>query len=812
MKMKNILLALIILVMSCDLVNSQTFESRLIVNAYGYIEYQMMETSGTNPPYGDPNLWGSYNRPITDITFTVRWSQALGDPLEINLLCTDYNIVEGFPNALTHPSEPYYYKLFGCNPIPVYPPEEVEFWEQGVWQTIATLKITNTNAGIGDFSLAPADWLITKTLNFSYDSDENSIPEDYIPIINSNVANYPYPTFVYNRVWTGAGSTHWNVNVNWIDECGVVATAVPNATSNVLIPSGATNLCSTWNGTTGNPLCKNLTIGEGGYLSVPTTKTLTVSGTTRVKADGQFILASGSTSVSTKANLDTLIAEVGALRAPGTIIINPDAWITCTGPTTIAAPQQLKILADINGVGSFKDNGIINYGASGSALIETYLSNSGTYYFHQVGPTVDNLSSGSGVPLGDFDIAPLNTFAYEWDEPNQEWVNQSLESYGVNTGNGLMLTTNNGASGEYGQEGTLINSNVTLNLALSGDPTPELSTYGWNLKSNPYAMALDWQLVWTREDAALVSPNDLNPTVYVLDNGTSNYRSYNAFTGLPTTNNTRYIQIGQGFWLQYLTSPYTVPNSINITLQPGDRVHSMTPFLKDEIAYNQVTLTAEGNNSIDELIIAFRDFGTPGYDKFIDVDKWDSYFEDATEIWTLTNDQHRLTHNVQSSMEESSQLSVPMTFKCASAGTYAIKASEIESFEGGVDVFLEDLITGGEWYDLVENPTYTFEVSETGIQSRFIVHFFNTTGVEDIADLPKVRIYAWGQDAYIINRGKETIKEYVAYDMMGRELHRGTLPNSTVNKVTIGDVSAYYIIKVITKEGRIYNEKVYITK
>jgi hypothetical protein len=47
---------------------------------------------------------------------------------------------------------------------------------------------------------------------------------------------------------------------------------------------------------------------------------------------------------------------------------------------------------------------------------------------------------------------------------------------------------------------------------------------------------------------------------------------------------------------------------------------------------------------------------------------------------------------------------------------------------------------------------------------------------------------------------------------MGRELHRGTLPNSTVNKVTIGDVSAYYIVKVITKEGRIFTEKVYITK
>jgi hypothetical protein len=114
------------------------------------------------------------------------------------------------------------------------------------------------------------------------------------------------------------------------------------------------------------------------------------------------------------------------------------------------------------------------------------------------------------------------------------------------------------------------------------------------------------------------------------------------------------------------------------------------------------------------------------------------------------------------------------------------------------------------------NPVYEFTGSPADLQERFVLHFFGPTAIDDPdgdgSMANAVQIYSWGQDAYIVNRGKETVKEYVAYDLMGRELHRGTLPNSTVNKVQIGDVSAYYIVKVITKEGRIYTDKVYITK
>jgi len=153
-----------------------------------------------------------------------------------------------------------------------------------------------------------------------------------------------------------------------------------------------------------------------------------------------------------------------------------------------------------------------------------------------------------------------------------------------------------------------------------------------------------------------------------------------------------------------------------------------------------------------------------------------------------------------------------MNFKCGADDTYTITASQIESFEYGTEIYLEDLATGAEWHNLVENPVYEFTAGPLGIQNRFIVHFFGPTGIGDPEAESAVQIYGFHKDAYIVNHGTQSIKEYYVYDMMGRELQSGSLPNSTVNKVTIGDVSAYYIVKVITKEGGVYIDKVFITE
>jgi hypothetical protein len=241
------------------------------------------------------------------------------------------------------------------------------------------------------------------------------------------------------------------------------------------------------------------------------------------------------------------------------------------------------------------------------------------------------------------------------------------------------------------------------------------------------------------------------------------------------------------------------------------RTHSNAILLKNE-PIDVLRLYVNGNSFSDESIIHFQSNGSSNYGTG-DSEKWPSMYENATEAWTLSTDNMKLAINTLEPLT-TNLVSVPLNFKCGAEGDYTIEAADIETFENGTEIWLEDLKTGEDWYNLVQHPVYTFSGSPSDLQERFIIHFFGPAGVEDnpVADAKSIQIYSWQHDAYVVNRGTETVKEYIAYDMMGRELQRGSLPNSTVNKIPVGNVSAYYIIKVITKEGNVYNGKVYITK
>jgi hypothetical protein len=286
-----------------------------------------------------------------------------------------------------------------------------------------------------------------------------------------------------------------------------------------------------------------------------------------------------------------------------------------------------------------------------------------------------------------------------------------------------------------------------------------------------------------------------------------NYSSYTYAVGGTGGLTDGKLRIGQGLFVEY-TGTGNV-SFLNNTM----RIHANDILLKNELA-GLLRMKVTGNGFSDELIVHFKENASNSFG-IGDAEKWMSMYENATEAWTVTPDNFKLTTNSLAPMGDQ-LVSVPMSFKCGADNNYTIEASNIESFNLETEIWLEDLKLGGDWYNLKQNPVYEFTGSPSDMQERFIIHFFGPTAIDDPNNgglaQSDVRIYGYGQDAYIVNRGNETIKEYVAYDMMGRELHRGTLPNNTVNKVAIGDVSAYYIVKVITKEGRIYTDKVYITK
>jgi hypothetical protein len=346
----------------------------------------------------------------------------------------------------------------------------------------------------------------------------------------------------------------------------------------------------------------------------------------------------------------------------------------------------------------------------------------------------------------------------------------------------------------------------TINTS-NGGAVP-LANIGYNLVSNPYPSGLNLTSFFgTNYDVS----GSVNERVWVWEgsnaSGGGNYSYYDYLLGSGTGGLTNgIINLGQGFFVDFT-------GLANVSFTNGMRTHSTAILLKEEPA-NLLRLFTRGNEFSDENIVAFKETATSGYG-YCDAEKWPSMYDNATESWTMSSDNVELAINTLAPLGNQ-MVSVPMSVKCGADNSYTIEAANIESFENGTEIYLEDLKLGGDWYDLVQNPVYQFTGSPSDVQERFILHFFGPTAIDDPDNggiaANSVRIYGYGQDAYIINKGKETLKEYVAYDMMGRILHRGTLNNSTVNKVNISDVTAYYIVKVITKEGRIYTDKVLITK
>lgn len=521
------------------------------------------------------------------------------------------------------------------------------------------------------------------------------------------------------------------------------------------------------------------------------------------------------------AQLTTWNANVGQLQidAASQLSILSGASLTAAGTITINSAEGLIIAADATGTGSFINTiSPIVYGAGGSAKVQAYMKNvatAGTFHTHLIGPLVKDPTysgGGTGVYIGAFDLQANNTYAYRYNEPTNAWINMFLITDPIPTAAGLALSDVSATSKVLSMTGQLATPIVTNPTVAPWNPTKTAGQGdGEYLFSNPFPSGLYMdQFYTTNNGAARFSSNNI---FYFWEDETSNYGTWSAddpeIGGIGTGNigaANGLINPGQGFFGQR-------NGTTNINFTALARIHVHTPFLKDS-EISLLRLQASGNLSKDELIIRFKEGATFEFDEKKDAYKWASMYDYATEINTVTPNQSFLTINTLPNLTAGEMTNVPMDFKCGADGTYTITASNIESFESGTEIWLEDLKVGGEWYSLNNNPVYEFTGSPSDEISRFIIHFFGTTGIDDNpqAEVKAIQIYSWGHDAYIVNRGRETVKEYIAYDLMGREIQRGTLPNSTVNKITIGDVSAYYIVKVITKEGRIYTDKVYINK
>lgn len=739
---------------------SQTFEMRTFLNDYDYIAVQLRQTAlGAQP---DPI---SNVDAINDFVFTMRWLQSVGD-VDVDLICTNYNITESGSRTA---KESYYYQQFGASSALLSPDNYV----LNEWVTIATIQTSiNASTSSGAFELAPNAWVGNLLVTIGWDDGGST---QYFPtLITGSCNDTPIPTIVYDYVWTGAVDNFWDNQLNWIGACGGVIASAPNTGNNCYIQdvtNQPNNVNAGPNAGGHQPFCDYLRVAPGATLSC-------------IDHDVAFNVPALQAQLTYTVNNDLMVY--------GEIILLPNSQLTVTESTYLDAAECLIVQATSAGVGSFIDNGTITYGTGGTAKVQTYLTGSGsagTFDFHCVGPTVD--ITGTGVTLSAFDVVPGETYAYKYDEPTNDWTNYYQLTDPVPTAKGIGLSTNDGSTNTMEMTGELKTGPVSSEAMTT-------TADGYYLLSNPYPSSIFWDNLYSHNGTVL-------DEVYVLDDGfAGNYLTYNQTSG-GTNNFNGYIQVGQGFFVDAESNvPFTFANT--------DRHHSDDPFYKSRDFTNRLDVRVTGNESTDGLLVHFYEGAISGYEANEDVAKKMSYSENATQFWTVLDDgQHMSINAMPLELLSKGMQSVPVDFICSATDEYTMNFYDMETFEAGTEIWLEDKQLGSDWISVNDNPDYTFTATPDDAEDRFIIHFFGPTGVDELNVEKSVEIYSHRQFAYIRNHTSENIKKVGIYTLSGALLQDIETADLDKQKFWVSDILGYYVVRVITDEN-VYTQKVFISK
>jgi hypothetical protein len=733
---------------------TQTFEIRIIENSYGYLEVQMKETSGTGTP--------TTSTLINDISFEIRWLTTLSTDVAVICSSNNYNLADAL--GITQTNGSYTYRVFQATTTPLNPPEN---WVLNTWMTITTFKSTS-GSGSGSFEIAPDGWVV-QGLNWN----QGNPPVDYTPTVNGQADSYSYPTIVYDLVWTGNGTDNgfqnehsWGLAGNWSDECGS-AGSVPGSSDNCYIPSGVTNYPENVN--------KAFAVGTG-------------------TANNVRIENGGSVSFGLQSNQGELLNITGELNVYGSLTINEDAGVTVGGSTYIDCAECLVVAASSLGIGSYIDNGTITYGGSGTAKVQTYLSNSagsGNFDIHMIGTTVDKISGGTdGAYLSAFNLVNGNTYAYEWDETQSSangWQNIYDNDYVVTTASGIGLSTDDGSSNTLELTGELTTGNIS-------SPSLTYSNNHNELISNPYPSSIDF------DNLASDNSSVVQNKYWIWNPVSNNYTTRAAGSG-----GSRYIQVGQGFFVETKQS-----GTFNFT--NSRRLHSNDAFRSS--TSNILTMVSTGGMEgySDESIIRFDENASDGYDIEIEAVKWTSQNGDATMINSISEDQTKLAINVLPLESLNGEMtSVPVYFNCGYSDNYSLSFYDIESFDTDTEIWLEDKVINSDWILINDYPDYVFSASSDDPEDRFVIHFFGPTAIDELNNEGSIDIYGYRHNAYVRNNTNEHIKSIEIYNLAGELVTSIENVDDKFSGYWVSESMGYYIVKVVSTE-RVTIGKVFISK
>jgi len=574
-------------------------------------------------------------------------------------------------------------------------------------------------------------------------------------------------TGIPNYVWTGATSTNWSIATNWSNNVlptnGVTVT-IPSAPTNQPILSTTVNIGS---------IVLNGSVAINGQTFIITGA---VSGTGTIKGSSTSSLTVNSSSnntinFGTSAN-DSLLANL-TVSGTGTVTLGSGLGITTllsvnsgsltTGNhltlkstsisnTAIVAPVGGTVTGNVTveryipkGVKAYQNlsaGGVYNTGSIFKNWQEGGVNNNG-YGIFVTGkkgtvPGVDVTTGLDISPAGN--ISMYNYTNYLTYTPVTTTKNTNLDPYTgyltVVYGNRALplipssvfdASANMNAAATIRTTGSLVTGTVTF------DTTGVKGTVGSNFNSsvtrilpshdtgtfiaNPYACAIDWNNL---------SRTNLNNTYYYYEPTylTGGYQAFVCFNSITGSNNpnkskiNRYIQPGQGFWVQTdntvskVNRILVINESNKVTNQPFTAVFGTGAAGINRLA---MSLWKNGEN-IDGAVAAFDNNFTSSYG---DEDS-KKMFGNGPGLY-ITEGLNNLSIDGIPTPAVNDRIALQMS-GLTKDSVYELHLDAQEFNSNGLTAYLEDAVLNTETVVGTASTVYSF-TAKAASESRFTVEF-----------------------------------------------------------------------------------------
>ncbi|MBN2173582.1 MAG: S8 family serine peptidase [Bacteroidales bacterium] len=341
-------------------------------------------------------------------------------------------------------------------------------------------------------------------------------------------------------------------------------------------------------------------------------------------------------------------------------------------------------------------------------------------------------------------------------------------------------------------EGTLNTGNYTTGTGGFYD-LEYTSGHGLNLISNPYPSALQGNInTWTKSNIAnsiWTWSDTYGNYVYWGTGNDYGGGNFGTMTG-------GVIPAMQAFFVEATGSnPY-------LTIPQSDRIHSTQPYYKETELLNTVQLDVRGNGYKDVIFVRFDELATNEYDKDFDIRKLYG-LDEAPQIYSIIQGANLSVNTLEPTDKYTF---VNIGFECAIPELFTINGKNMESFEDGIELFLEDK-NENIIQNLKENPEYVFVHDPLNDPGRFVLHFGTPNDITEVNN-PKIRIYSYADQVYVQTPEMRS-GEIVIYNIMGEEILRKQVEKSGQTVIRLTSGTGYYLVQVQT-ENKLKTEKVFI--